>query len=1393
MGQNFWLIRNRLLKGYLPNSRWWFFLAGETNTGISGDKTTNKIGTADIWLIKIDAAGNKLWDKSFGFYQQFNFPQHLSTVQKIIKTNDNNYLIAGKQEISSPSSQTKYWLIKIDDDGNELWSKTFEGSASYTNNLKTVLLLPDGYLLGGDSAADIGNNKTENSKGGNDFWILKLDFNGNKIWDKTIGGTSIDYLNDIVRLSNGSFLLGGHSFSGIGADKTYSNLGYNDFWLVKIDANGNKLWDRRYGGADMDEMRKIIPISDNSFLLAGTSTSGQTGNKSSASKGYLDFWVVKIDSLGNKIWDKSFGGESYDELTNGIKLSDGGILLYGDTPSSGSDFSQPSKGGSDYWLLKIDTDGNKVWDRRFGSTGQDFKTGALYQIDDKNLIIGGSSYGIGADKTEDKYSYNGSDFWLLKLYACEELQSSASIDAGTSINLIASGCQGTFIWSTTQTTNMITVAPQLTTTYMASCTIGGTCVKQSSVQINVNCGNNFSLSGKDSNGGISSDPVVCSGRPSMTLIATGCSGTVTWQGGATGTSFVVSPTTTGTFSATCSGSSCTEATKNIVVTVSAPPTISAPSTVACVGNSIILTASTNIIGGTIQWYKNETSIIDANSLTYNANATGTYTVGVSKNGCQAISTGTSITINNTIPPKPTISASTLFVCGRGYGTTLTASNCSGTVTWQTDKDFYSPQEGEYVRTSSNNPLSAYIYYQTKFYTSCTVNTCISPVSDTLVVDYSRIKVTSPDNILCANGQIQLTAAPYPSTGITSYIWYKGGSQISENTSNTLTINSPGTYGVVAVYTNGCQPFSGSSGGGGSLIVQGTDDLPVPAISGLSSASSGLAVKVWDKRFGSSGNDYPASSLATPNHGILVGGTSDQTIDGDKSGVNRGRNDYWLIKVDSSGNKIWDKSYGSTGNETLQKIVGSSDKGYLLAGSSTSSPTDINGDKTQGNKTNDSDFWIVKIDSSGNKLWDNVYGGDGTDGLTDAIRTSDKGYLLAGVTSSSASFDVSEFPRGSGYEVDYWIIKIDSMGNKLWNKRFGGIGEDNLKKIVEVNDGGYILGGHSNSGISGDKSTGNSPYPSVWLVKINANGNKVWDKAFGGGINMYFTTMIPTSDGGQVVSGSDTTKRVFKLDAGGNKQWEKTYKIGSSTGNGDMLENTTGFLIGESVYEVLTQPTQGESDYLIIQTDKNGNKLWDRRFGGSMYENFGSLVPINTGYYLIGSSTSPISGDKTQPRRGNTATDYWVVKTTTNTPIATPYVVTSGITFNLIASNCAGTVTWSGGATGIGPMLKVTQTTPKTYIATCNAYGCSKTSSVLVGMDLCGNIVDLSITDPITTGSSASPVIKMVQSKITATNSIGSSSVNASAKYVAGNSITLNPGFKIESGSIFQTKVSPGCN
>jgi hypothetical protein len=220
----------------------------------------------------------------------------------------------------------------------------------------------EGFLIGGSSQSPPSGARSCSLRGLHDYWVVKIDANKTIKWDACYGGTDEDFLRSIKETSDG-ILIGGYSKSGTTGDKTEPSWGGKDYWIVKTDPLGNKLWDHRYGGNSNDLLTTIVPNEHGGFLLGGASVSDLYGDKSMAlcMPGKFDFWVIEINDGGGKAWDQQFGGEANDggsgtdtHFFHTEQTADGGFILAGSNNGLIScEVSEASKGQYDYWVVKI--------------------------------------------------------------------------------------------------------------------------------------------------------------------------------------------------------------------------------------------------------------------------------------------------------------------------------------------------------------------------------------------------------------------------------------------------------------------------------------------------------------------------------------------------------------------------------------------------------------------------------------------------------------------------------------------------------------------------------------------------------------------------------------------------------------------------------------------------------------------------------------------------------------------------------------------------------------------------------------------------------------------------------------------------------------------------------
>jgi hypothetical protein len=308
------------------------------------------------------------------------------------------------------------------------WEKSFGGTAGdyFADIVKTA---DGGYLAIDESGSPVSGNKTQPPRGQSDGLIVKFDINGNVVWEKAYGGSGYDILIRIKALSDGNFMVLGRSSTGIEYEKTSSNKGNIDFWLFKIDPNGNIIWDRTFGANSIDYGNDFMATSDGGIILVGTvfmdaTTSAANGDRSQNGKGDHDAWVIKIDANGNKVWDRIFGGTGTETANKIVKAVDNsGYYIFGFTTTTniaGSDLSAPARNGSDAWLFKFDENGNKIFDKVYSGGNTYSGLSSIEDIsemaalpDGNYLLAAHSNNNAGNEKTEN--SMGDDDLWLIKI------------------------------------------------------------------------------------------------------------------------------------------------------------------------------------------------------------------------------------------------------------------------------------------------------------------------------------------------------------------------------------------------------------------------------------------------------------------------------------------------------------------------------------------------------------------------------------------------------------------------------------------------------------------------------------------------------------------------------------------------------------------------------------------------------------------------------------------------------------------------------------------------------------------------------------------------------------------------------------------------------------------
>ncbi len=363
-----------------------------TTRSIDGDIVDKSSTDSDFWLLKISPTGEIAWSKTYGGSDD-------ESAARITKTNDGGYLLSGYTtsndgDVNGNEGFQDYWIVKVDGSGNIAWSKNF-GFAGSDQAFKAFQTNDGGYFItgffdvsasngeGNDGPAAKGDSQRGSLHGVGEYWGIRLDANGNKLWRRYFGGTNNDRSYDAVQTADGGFLMTGTSES-VDFDKTDPKGSY-DYWAVRVSASGDLLWTKAFGGEQIDNSYGVAKTNDGNYIMVGDSRS--TDQDVTSPKGSADAWVVKFDDDGKMIWQKSFGGSDFDTAHSIVPRKDGSYILAGHSRSADGDL-QNNKGANDAWIFVIDKDGKLKFEVSAGGSQLDFTSEAIETSDNKILAVG---------------------------------------------------------------------------------------------------------------------------------------------------------------------------------------------------------------------------------------------------------------------------------------------------------------------------------------------------------------------------------------------------------------------------------------------------------------------------------------------------------------------------------------------------------------------------------------------------------------------------------------------------------------------------------------------------------------------------------------------------------------------------------------------------------------------------------------------------------------------------------------------------------------------------------------------------------------------------------------------------------------------------------------------
>ena len=399
--------KNESAQAVVNTSDGGYAVLGHTQS-MDGDVLNKSNESYDYWLLKFDANNQLQWQKTYGGSDD-------DRGVDLIQTSDNGFAVIGKSkssdlEVSENAGFDDFWVSKLDSSGAIIWEYSF-GFAGSDTPYSIIQTNDNGYLLSGvlDVSASNGQGDRKlilSRHAGGDFWVIKLNASGVKQWSNYYGGSFTDTAYDAIQTEDDGYIIIGSSDSD-DVDIT-NNLGSYDFWILKISATGTLVWEKSFGGSEIDEAYGISQAADGNYLIVGDTRSNDLDI--SQNNGAADLWIIKITPKGTLLWEKTLGGSSFDVGRSVSKTQDNGFLIAGSSRSTDGSLTS-NKGQNDAWIIKINSSGNLVWQKTIGGSNVDFFYDAV-ELNDQTIIAVGDSN----SSNEDIFNNNGfADLLILKL------------------------------------------------------------------------------------------------------------------------------------------------------------------------------------------------------------------------------------------------------------------------------------------------------------------------------------------------------------------------------------------------------------------------------------------------------------------------------------------------------------------------------------------------------------------------------------------------------------------------------------------------------------------------------------------------------------------------------------------------------------------------------------------------------------------------------------------------------------------------------------------------------------------------------------------------------------------------------------------------------------------
>ena len=394
-------------------------------------------GENDIWLVKTDSYGNLLWEKTIGGSDD-------DSPNNFYITTEGNYIISGETfsndgDISGNHGGLDYWVAKTDSLGNIIWQRCLGSSVNDYQEQMVIDDMGNIYVIGGSHGDD---GDITDPHGFVDFWIVKLNTDGELLWDRSLGGTITDWGQCISPTPDGGYIVGGATDSPDGdVECENTSITQFDMWIVKLDSLNNIQWQQCYGGSEFDNAIDIKTTDDGGYIIAGITKSndGDVSGFHGVAGESADLWIVKIDNLGTIEWQRCLGGTENEGSPEITIMEDGSYLINAHTYSNNGDVSgNHSYPGyfSDGWLVKLSNDGELLWQQCFGSLTGD-GIGDVYVISDTEMmLVGGASNQSGDVECDLNTAPGGyTDLWMFKIVDTVSVQIPENIVDVNNVNV----------------------------------------------------------------------------------------------------------------------------------------------------------------------------------------------------------------------------------------------------------------------------------------------------------------------------------------------------------------------------------------------------------------------------------------------------------------------------------------------------------------------------------------------------------------------------------------------------------------------------------------------------------------------------------------------------------------------------------------------------------------------------------------------------------------------------------------------------------------------------------------------------------------------------------------------------------------------------------------------